>query len=239
MKASLLKSLRGAISTKTPACVVTHLESGEQTLLTHEGPLEGNLVLTEVLRQEALQALARGRSGLLSDENYFAECLLPPARLMVVGAVHIAQKLCPMADLMGYEVTLIDPRRAWSTSARFPGLTILQSWPDEALEQLAPDSRSAVVTLTHDPKLDDPALEIALKSPAFYIGALGSTRTHDKRLQRLREIGLEDETLKRIHGPVGLSIGARAPSEIAISILAELTASLHGAETQRKVPKDA
>lgn len=239
MKSSLLKSLRGAISTKTPACVVTYLETGEQNLLTHEEPLEGELVLPEDLRQEALQALARGRSGLLSDENYFVECLLPPARLMVVGAVHIAQKLCPMADLMGYEVTLIDPRRAWSTSARFPGLTILQSWPDEALEQLAPDSRSAIVTLTHDPKLDDPALEAALKSPAFYIGALGSTRTHAQRLQRLRDLEFEDETLKRIHGPVGLSIGARAPSEIAVSILAELTATLHGAAPQGKAPKDA
>ncbi len=225
MKGSLLKSLRRAMQSKVPACLVTNLESGQQLLLLPE-QLEGELKLPDGLMEEARNALSQGKSGLMSDKRHFAECHMPPARLMVIGAVHIAQKLCPIADQMGYEVTLIDPRQAWGTQSRFPGLKILQSWPDEALEGLDLDSRSAVVTLTHDPKLDDPALLVALESPAFYIGALGSNRTHQKRLQRLSEAGMDQDTLSRIHGPVGLSIGAQSPAEIAVSILAELTAVL-------------
>ncbi|MGM0560596.1 MAG: XdhC family protein [Pseudomonadota bacterium] len=234
MKGSLLKSLRRDMQSKTPACLVTNLESGQQ-LLIHPNELEGDLELSDALLEEARQALSKGKSGLLSDERHFAECLLPPARLMVVGAVHIAQKLCPMADQLGYEVTLIDPRQAWGTQSRFPGLDILHSWPDEALKGLDLDSRSAVITLTHDPKLDDPALLIALESPAFYIGALGSNRTHQKRLQRLSEAGRGPDSLARIYGPIGLSIGAQNPAEIAVSILAELTAVLRGAEIPGKV----
>jgi xanthine dehydrogenase accessory factor len=129
----------------------------------------------------------------------------------------------PMASLTGYDVTVVDPRRAFASDARFPGVDVRQDWPDEALEELKPDARTAVVTLTHDPKLDDPALDLALRSEAFYIAALGSKRTHAARLERLRELGHDATTLERIYGPAGLSIGAVSPAEIALSVMAEMT----------------
>ncbi|WP_395832160.1 XdhC family protein, partial [Elstera sp.] len=142
----------------------------------------------------------------------------------LVGAVHIAQAVIPMAQALGYAVTVIDPRQAFATPERFPGIALSTDWPDEALDALKPDSRTAIVTLTHDPKLDDPALTAALKSDAFYIGALGSRKTHTSRLQRLTEAGFTDADLQRIQGPVGLAIGAKTQAEIALSILAQITA---------------
>ena len=153
--------------------------------------------------------------------------------MIVVGAVHIAQSLVPMATLSGYDVTIVDPRQAFATEARFPGVTLKHDWPDDAMSALDPDRRTAVVTLTHDPKLDDPALTIALRSEAFYIGSLGSNRTHAKRLARLMEAGLTESELARIHAPVGLDIGAVSPAEIAVSIMAQITAVLH-APAQRE-----
>src|SRR5690625_1514824 len=162
--------------------------------------------------------------------KHFLQVFLPPLRLAIVGAVHISQALVPMAAIAGYEVTVIDPRQAWATEARFPGVNLITEWPDYALEAFQPDARTAVVTLTHDPKLDDPALVQALRSQAFYIGALGSTRTHSRRLERLRAEGLEETALARIHGPAGLAIGARSPAEIALAVLAQMTSVL------RRVP---
>jgi len=150
----------------------------------------------------------------------------PPLRMAVVGAVHIAQPLMAMARLAGYDAVLIDPREAFASSARFPGETILHDWPDAALDAYGPDARTAVVTLTHDAKLDDPAIVAALKSDVFYLGCLGSMRTHAKRLARLAEAGVTETALARIHAPVGLDIGARSPAEIAISIMAEITQRL-------------
>ena len=150
----------------------------------------------------------------------------PPLRLIVVGAVHIAQALVPMARIAGYDPAIVDPRETFGAQARFPGETLLNDWPDEAVEQLGLDSRTALVLLTHDPKLDDPALTLALRSGCFYIGALGSTRTHAKRVARMQEAGFSEAEIARIHGPVGLDIGAAGPSEIAVSILAEMTGVL-------------
>jgi xanthine dehydrogenase accessory factor len=155
----------------------------------------------------------------------------PAPRLILVGAVHISQALAPMAALAGYAVMVIDPRQAFATDARFPDVSLSGDWPDEAMARLKLDRRTAVVTLTHDPKLDDPALQTALKSDVFYIGALGSKKTHAARLARLREAGFGDADCARIRGPVGLSIGAKSPAEIAVSILAEITACRHGALT--------
>ncbi|WP_126975694.1 XdhC family protein [Frigidibacter oleivorans] len=150
----------------------------------------------------------------------------PPLRMMVVGAVHIAQALLPMARLAGWDPVLIDPRGAFASAERFPGETVLEDWPDEALTALRPDARSAVVTLTHDPKLDDPAIRAALDTAAFYIGCLGSSRTHAKRVERLALAGVTEAQIARIHGPVGLDIGAKTPAEIALSILAQVTQRL-------------
>lgn len=156
----------------------------------------------------------------------------PPLRLVIVGAVHIAQPLVQMARLAGYDVVLSDPRDSFASAARFPGETFLQGWPDEALGAYGLDTRTAVVTLSHDPKIDTPALKTALSSEAFYIGALGSTRTHGKRVAALKDAGLSDEVIARIDGPVGLDIGAASPAEIAISIMGEMTERLRRPETR-------
>jgi xanthine dehydrogenase accessory factor len=165
------------------------------------------------------------RAGMEEDGRFIA-IHNPPLRLIVVGAVHIAQPLLPMARLAGYDPVLIDPRAAFGSAARFPGETILDDWPDEALERLAPDARTAIVTLTHDPKLDDPAIRFALRAPVFYLGCLGSSRTHAKRVDRLRADGFTEDEIARIHAPVGLDIGARSPAEIAVSVLAQITQRL-------------
>ena len=157
-----------------------------------------------------------------------------PLRLIVVGAVHIAQALVPMASYIGYSVTVVDPRRSFATDERFPDVAVSGDWPDEALDALRPDTRTAVVTLTHDPKLDDPALDRALKSDAFYIGSLGSRKTHAARLGRLRELGHGEAALARIQGPVGLNISAVTAPEIALSIIAQIVAVRRGASLVQK-----
>ncbi|EEB85560.1 XdhC family protein [Roseobacter sp. GAI101] len=166
------------------------------------------------------------RSGFEEDGDTFVAIHNPPLRLVIVGAVHIAQALVPMAQVAGFDVVVIDPREAFGSQARFPDARVINDWPDAALEQLGVDTRTAVVLLTHDPKLDDPALHIALKSKAFYIGALGSKRTHASRVTRLQEAGFTDADIDRIAGPVGLDIGAAGPPEIAVSILAQMIQSL-------------
>jgi len=163
------------------------------------------------------------RSGFEEDGETFVAIHNPPLRLLIVGAVHIAQALVPMARIAGYDPVLIDPRESFASEARFPGETVLDDWPDEALHALGLDQRTALVLLTHDPKLDDPALAEALRSEVFYIGALGSTRTHAKRVERLAGAGFSEAEIGRIHGPIGLDIGAAGPAEIAVSILAEMT----------------
>jgi xanthine dehydrogenase accessory factor len=167
------------------------------------------------------------RSGV--DDGVFTAVHNPPLRLIVVGAVHIAQALVPMARACGYAPVLIDPRGTFGAAARFPGEVVRDDWPDDAMADLAPDARTAIVTLTHDAKLDDPALQVALRSQAFYIGALGSPRTHEKRLARLRAGGLDDAQIARLHAPVGLRIGAKTPAEIAVSIMAQITQVLRQA----------
>ncbi|MDA7424649.1 XdhC family protein [Thalassococcus lentus] len=163
------------------------------------------------------------RSGFEPDGETFVAIHNPPLRLIVVGAVHITQALIPMARIAGYDPVIIDPRETFGSETRFPGETILHDWPDDAVESLGLDARTALVLLTHDPKLDDPALEKALRSGCFYVGALGSTRTHAKRVDRLTEAGFDADEIAQIHGPIGLDIGAAGPSEIAVSIMAEMT----------------
>lgn len=172
---------------------------------------------------QAVETRMRADKSGMEDGDWFVAIHNPPLRMIVVGAVHIAQGLLPMARACGYDPVLIDPRGAFGAAARFPGQIINDNWPDEAMAALHPDARTAVVTLTHDPKLDDPALIAALASPAFYIGCLGSTRTHAKRLERLRNAAVTDAQIARLHAPVGLDIGARSPAEIAVSIMAQIT----------------
>ena len=175
-----------------------------------------------VARRDQAEVVETARGAMLLEPH------LPPLRLIIVGAVHVAQPLAEMAQLAGFAVTIVDPRRAFATEARFPGQKLVVGWPDEAIRKLRLDVRTAVVTLTHDPKLDDPGLIAALASPAFYVGCLGSGKTHAARRARLTERGIAAEELDRLHGPVGLRIGARTPAEIAVSILGEIVAALRG-----------
>jgi len=215
-----LAALTAARAAKRPVVVATKLPGGEQMLLP-------DAAAPAALAEAAAKALDRDESGTVTigNETWFLHAYNPPLRMIVVGAVHIAQALVPMAAQMGLAVVVVDPRRAFATEERFPNVTVSQDWPDEAMDALAPDGRTAVVTLTHDPKLDDPALDRALKSPCFYIGALGSRRTHARRVARLKELGHDDAAIARIKGPVGLDIGAITAPEIAVSILAEFVAA--------------
>ena len=228
MKSEILDDVLAAREAKKPAALVTDLSDGAQALIV-DGKVKGDLDLTDAMLDGVRKALARDESPTIvaDDRKIFIHVFIPPKRLVVVGAVHIAQALAPMAALAGYAVTIIDPRSAFAMDWRFPGVTLTHDWPDEALEALRPDRRTAVITLTHDPKLDDPALKLALQSDAFYIGALGSRRTNAKRRERLGADGISAAELARIHGPVGLDIGAISPAEIAIAILAEMTNALN------------
>ncbi|MBV8914741.1 MAG: XdhC family protein [Acetobacteraceae bacterium] len=217
MTPDFLARVEHAREAKRPVVVATKLPDGTQLLLPDdEAPAP--------IKEEAAKALRDDKSGTVQTDGgtWFLHVHNPPLRLVVVGAVHIAQALVPMAAQLGYGVTVVDPRRAFATDERFPDVSVSTEWPDDAMDALRPDTRTAVVTLTHDPKLDDPALDRALKSEAFYIGALGSKRTHARRLDRLRELGHADTALRRIHGPVGLDIAAVTAPEIALSVLAQL-----------------
>lgn len=211
MTLDLAQGLAEARAARRPAAYVVDLETWERRIA-------GPGAFPDRFRLD--------RSGVEEDGRTFVAIHNPPLRMIVVGAVHIAQALLPMARLAGYDVTLIDPRGAFGSEARFPGEMILHDYPDEALPPLAPDARTAVVTLSHDPKIDDPAIEAALGTDCFYLGCLGSTRTHAKRVERLKAAGLSDAAIARIHAPVGLDIGARSPAEIAVSVLAQITLRL-------------
>lgn len=174
----------------------------------------------------AVDARLRSDKSGMEEDGRFIAIHNPPLRMIVVGAVHIAQALLSIARTCGYDCTLVDPRSAFGSAARFPGETIVEDWPDEALEALKPDARTAIVTLTHDPKLDDPAIRYALASPVFYLGCLGSPKTHAKRVERLRAAGFTENQLARINAPVGLAIGAKTPAEIAVAVMAQVTQAL-------------
>jgi xanthine dehydrogenase accessory factor len=223
MKRETLAALQEARSKRRAVVLATRLSDAAETLI-YPDRAEGVLANDAALVTAARRAMEIGRSETvdLGGQKIFLNVYLPPARLIIVGAVHIAQSLAPMASLMDFDVTVVDPRRAFATDSRFPGVKVMQEWADDAFEKIGLDVSTAVVTLTHDPKLDDPALEAALKSDVFYIGALGSKRTHGKRKERLAEAGITEEQFSRVHGPVGLNIGAKSPAEIAISILGQI-----------------
>jgi xanthine dehydrogenase accessory factor len=240
MKGAILERLLKDRAAKRAVVLVTELQSGAQALVYPE-ELFGDLALDgdSLLHvRHSLQADASGTVDL-GGKRLFLQVQNPPLRLIIIGAVHIAQTLAPMAALAGYAVTIIDPRRAFATDARFPDVKLIGEWPDEAMATLKLDRRTAVVTLTHDPKLDDPALQTALKADVFYIGALGSRKTHAARLHRLKAAGFSDADGARIHGPVGLDIGALSPAEIAVSILAQIIAVLRGSKTDDRHEKAA
>jgi xanthine dehydrogenase accessory factor len=227
MKLQYIERAVAASLAGKPSAIATNLKSGDQSLI--EGSeITGNLKIDDVIQTGISRALSDDKSTTIetADGPVFVEVFNPPLRMFIVGAVHIAQPLARMSAELGFRVTVIDPRTAFATDDRFPQIELSTEWPDEALARLKPDKRSVIITLTHDPKLDDPALIEALKSSAFLIGSLGSRKTHAARLKRLSEQGFQQADLDRIHGPVGLNIGAISPAEMAISILAEVTSTL-------------
>ena len=222
MKLETLKELNAERAARRPVILVTDTENGQQRLG------KGADFVTDLLRAELTKQLRMGKSGMIEagGKNLFLNVYAPTAKLVIVGAVHISQALAPLARSLDYDVTVVDPRTAFASPERFPDVPLIAEWPDVALPPLNIDHYTAFVALTHDPKIDDPALLHAFEHDCFYIGALGSRKTHAKRGERLRAQGAKDSDIARIHAPIGLAIGAVSPSEIAVAIMAEITAQL-------------
>jgi xanthine dehydrogenase accessory factor len=222
MKDATLRQILADQAAKRAVVLATDLATGDERLIYPHQDGDDSLMA-------AAQDAARLDKSVVVEHdgaNIFLNVYNPPLRLIIVGAVHIGQPLARMAAMTGYDVTVVDPRAAFASAERFPDVTVMNEWPDDAMATLAPNARTAIVTLTHDPKIDDPALEVALRAPVFYIGALGSRKTHGARLQRLGEAGFSNADLARICGPVGLAIGAKSPAEIAVAVLAQITEQL-------------
>jgi xanthine dehydrogenase accessory factor len=222
VKPEVLHQLNAERAARRPVIVITDTESGQQRLVK-AADIAGDLLRAELGKQ-----LRMGKSGMIEagGKKLFLNVYAPPAKLVIVGAVHISQALAPLARSLDYDVTVVDPRTAFASPERFPDVPLIAEWPDVALPPLNVDHYTAFVALTHDPKIDDPALIAALQAECFYIGALGSKKTHARRVERLTQAGFAETGLARIHAPIGLDIGAVSPAEIAVSILAEVVASL-------------
>jgi xanthine dehydrogenase accessory factor len=222
MKADLLAALNAERVARRACVLVTDIDTGAQRLV------RGDDVARDPLAVNLEQRLRMGKSGMVEEGGrpYFLTVQTPPARLVVIGAVHVAQALSTMAKLADFDVTIVDPRTAFATPERFPDGNVIAEWPHDALPRLGLDRYTAVAALTHDPKVDDPALSLALSADCFYVGALGSRKTHANRVERLKAAGYSDEQIARIHAPIGLDIGAVSPAEIAVSVLGEIVLSL-------------
>jgi xanthine dehydrogenase accessory factor len=218
LKRAILDQLLAARTNRQAGALITNLETGEQRIVPRA------IAAQDALAEKLDEAFRFDQSG--SHDGQFINIHNPPLRLVIIGAVHIAQSVIPIAQALGYDVTVIDPRGAFATGARFPGIELHTEWPDEIIPKIGLDPRTALIALTHDPKIDDPALDAALKSDVFYIGALGSKKTQASRAQRLKDAGFSESQVARIHGPIGLNIGAKGAPEIAVSIMGEVTRCL-------------
>ena len=234
MRLALLEAMNAARRERRAGALVTRLDGGEQRFVLAEA------AAADPLGEAIAAALSAGRSAPLRHDgaDYFLAVLAPPIRLVAIGAAHIAQALAPIARIAGLEPTIVDPRSAFAAPARFPDVRALAQWPQEALAAEPLDRHTAVCLLSHDPEIDDPALIRALRSDCFYIGALGSRKTHAKRLERMRAAGFDEAALARIHAPIGLDIGAASPAEIAVAIVAEIVAALRGKASFREARQE-
>ena len=228
MKSITLEKVLKDQEEKKPVALATELSTGEKAIIYYDS-FDGILAEKPGVLEAGRRALQDDKTGTVKLESgeIFFQIFNPPLRMLIVGAVHIAQPLSRMACIVGYDVTVIDPRKSFASTERFPQISLNHEWPDDALRTLDIDRRTAIITLTHDPKLDDPALHVAIRSDAFYVGALGSRGTHASRIERLKVEGFVDQEINRINGPVGLNIGAISPAEIAVSIIGEVTNTLH------------
>jgi xanthine dehydrogenase accessory factor len=235
MKLATLRALNAARAERRSVVLVTEISTGAERLVDQAA------IATDPLGAVLAEQVRKGKSGMVEQNGVrlFLTVHVPPVKLLMVGAVHISQALVPMARLVGYEPIVVDPRTAFASPERFPDVQLIAEWPDAALPGLGIDRYTAFVALTHDPKIDDPALHHALERDCFYIGALGSRKTHARRVERLREKGISDAAISHIRAPIGLDIGAVSPAEIAVSIIAEITAALRLESGDRKAREAA
>ena len=224
MKKQLLKEIIEKKEKKIEFAIVTNLENGESCIFEKNKPIDKNF---EKYKDKIDLHFSSKKDGIIEGTNIFVETYIRPIKVIIVGAVHIAQYLVNFAKSLNFEISIIDPRGYFATEQRFPNIKIINKWPKEAFEEIETNQNSALIALTHDPKIDDPALQHAIKNNFFYIGALGSKKTHENRCKRLKESGFKDNEIKRIFGPIGIKLGGRSAPEIALSIIAQLVSEAY------------
>ena len=224
MKLQTLKSIIEKKKNKSEFAIITNLKTGESEIFEKDKPLSKE---TEVYSNQINEFFKSKKNGVIENSEIFVETYILPIKVIIVGAVHIAQYLVDFAKSLNFEISIIDPRGYFASEQRFPDMKIINKWPDEAFKEIETNENTALVALTHDPKIDDPALQHALKKKFYYIGALGSKKTHENRCQRLKEAGFNDEQINSIHGPIGIKLGGRSAPEIALSIIAQLVSETY------------
>ena len=224
MKRELLKEIIKKKEKKIEFAIITNLENGKSCIFEKDKPLDKNF---EKYFDQINNYFEKKKNGMIENTNIFVETYIKPIKVIIVGAVHIAQYLVDYAKSLNFEISIIDPRGYFASQQRFPDLKIINKWPEEAFKEIETSSNTALIALTHDPKIDDPAIQHALKNKFYYIGALGSKKTHENRCKRLREAGFNDDQINFIHGPIGIKLGGRSAPEIALSIIAQLVSETH------------
>ncbi len=224
MKLQTLKSIIKKKKNKSEFAIITNLKTGESEIFEKDKPLSKEM---EVYSNQINEFFKSKKNGVIENSEIFVETYILPIKVIVVGAVHIAQYLVDFAKSLNFEISIIDPRGYFASEQRFPDMKIINKWPDEAFKEIDTNENTALIALTHDPKIDDPALQHALKKKFYYIGALGSKKTHENRCQRLKEAGFSDEQINSIHGPIGIKLGGRSAPEIALSIIAQLVSETY------------
>ena len=224
MKLQTLKSIIEKKKDKSEFAIITNLKTGESEVFEKDKPLSKEM---EVYSNQINEFFKSKKNGVIENSELFIETYILPIKVIVVGAVHIAQYLVDFAKSLNFEISIIDPRGYFASEQRFPDMKIINKWPDEAFKEIETNENTALIALTHDPKIDDPALQHALKKKFYYIGALGSKKTHENRCQRLKEAGFSDEQINSIHGPIGIKLGGRSAPEIALSIIAQLVSETY------------
>ena len=224
MKKELLKAIINKKDKKIEFAIITNLENGESCIFEKDRPLDKNF---EKYKDKINSQFNEKKNGIIEDTNIFVDTYIRPIKIIIVGAVHIAQYLINFASSLNFEIFIIDPRGYFASKERFPGIKVINKWPNDAFNEIKTDQSTALIALTHDPKIDDPALQHALKKKFYYIGALGSKKTHANRCERLKKAGFSDEEINLIHGPIGIKLGGKAAPEIALSIIAQLVAETY------------
>ena len=224
MRKELLKKIIEKKEKKIEFAVITDLKNGEGCIFEKDKLLDKNF---EKYKKEIDSQFNKKKNGVIEGTNIFVENYIQPIKIIIVGAVHIAQYLVSFAKSLNFEISIIDPRGYFASKQRFPGIKIVNKWPKEALEEIKTDKNTALIALTHDPKIDDPALQYAIKNDFFYIGALGSKKTHANRCERLKKSGFNDGQINKIFGPIGIKLGGRSAPEIALSVIAQLVSVVY------------